>query len=96
MPADDRYLAWIAKGIEDALKADDGVGDVRRAKRWLSKLWEVSTCMYCHEPLGKRDNDGNIEKSFRSHFKGFVHDECGDKYSGRLDYERQHGIDSFR
>ena len=41
------------------------------------------TIMYCHGGLSD-------ERPFRPHFKGFVHEDCAEKYHGRIDYENQH------
>lgn len=55
------------------------------ARRYLSKVLERLRCMYCH---GELDFS---KQAITEHYKGYIHDECGEKYSGRMDYERQHG-----
>ena len=53
--------------------------------RYLEKALEKVRCMYCHRGL-----DSN--KSYHAYFKGYRHDECAEKYHGRIDYERQPGV----
>lgn len=69
--------------LEEALRALRA-GEYALCGRYLENALERVRCMYCHGDL----DDG---KPYHSHFKGYVHDECADKYSGRMDYERQHG-----
>lgn len=54
------------------------------ADRYLQNALEAVWCMYCHRPLHQE------AKPYKMHYKGFVHDECKEKYNGRIDYENQH------
>lgn len=67
---------WELEEAERALLR----GDTRLTLRYLDKALERVRCMYCHKAL---------DRPHHPHFKGFVHDDCAERYDGRMDYLRQ-------
>lgn len=70
---------WELEQAQEAIRD----GNIRLANRYLSNALERVRCMYCHGSL----EDG---RPHRPHYKGHVHEECAERYSGRIDYENQH------
>lgn len=73
-------MIWELESAQEALRN----GEYQLASRYIEKALEQVRCMYCHQEL-------NDTKPYQPHFKGYVHDECSQLYSGRIDYENKNG-----
>lgn len=74
---------WELEEAQKALQA----GEYALCGRYIEKALEKIRCMYCHKGLSSQD-------LYIPHFKGYVHIDCVEKYSGRIDYENQHPDES--